>query len=159
MPVFRWGSALEAFRDLEREVDRWVRSMDIAFEAPRFGRPFPALNLYDLGTEYLITAELPGCEARHLDLSVANGIVSMRGERDAVQGVPEERFRRSERPSGQWERSIAVPERIDEDRIRAELTDGLLRLYLPKSPSAVPKQIPVTGVKSNGGEKPESSHE
>lgn len=148
MPVFRWGSALDAFRDLEREVDRWVRRVDIAFENPRLGRPFPGLNLYEIGDTYLITAELPGCVASDLDLSVANGVVTMRGTRDATGAIPEDRYRRSERPSGQWERTISVPERIDDDRIRAELTDGLLRLYLPKAPSAAPKQIPVGGGKS-----------
>lgn len=144
MPVFRWGSAFDAFRDLEREVDRWVRSMDIAFENPRLGRPFPVLNLYDLGTEYLITAELSGCTAAELDLSVANGVVTMRGRRTTFGEIPDDRFRRRERPVGQWERSISVPERILDEEVRAELSDGLLRLFLPKAPAATPKQIPVT---------------
>ncbi|MEW4490119.1 Hsp20/alpha crystallin family protein [Thalassoglobus sp. JC818] len=144
MPVFRWGSAFDAFRDLEREVDRWVRSMDIAFENPRIGRPYPMLNLYDLGSEYLITAELSGCTASELDLTVANGVVTMRGVRTPAGDVPEDRFRRRERPVGNWERSISVPERINDDDVRAELNDGLLKLYLPKTPSAAPKQIPVT---------------
>ncbi|MBT5019575.1 Hsp20/alpha crystallin family protein [Planctomicrobium sp.] len=145
MPIFRWGSALDAFRDLEREVDRWMKSVDITFENPRLGRPFPSLNLYEIGDTYLITAELSSCVASDLDLSVANGVVTMRGTRDASGDIPEDRYRRSERPSGKWERSISVPERIDDDNIRAELTNGLLRLYLPKVPSAAPKQIHVGG--------------
>lgn len=145
MPIFRWGSALDAFRDLEREMDRWVRTMDVVFESPRMGRPFPSLNLYDCGEEYLITAELPGCTGNQLDLSVANGVVTMRGTRDVTGDIAEENFRRSERVSGTWERSISVPERIVDDAIRAELTNGLLKLYLPKAPSAAPKQIPVSG--------------
>ena len=145
MPIFRWGSALDAFRDLEREVDRWMKSVDITFENPRLGRPFPSLNLYEIGESYLITAELSGCVAGDLDLSVANGVVTMRGTRDASGDIPEDRYRRSERPSGKWERSISVPERIDDDNIRAELTNGLLRLYLPKVPAAAPKQIHVGG--------------
>ena len=147
MPIFRWGSALDAFRDLEREVDRWVRGVDIVFENRRFGRPFPSLNLYEIGNEYLITAELPGCVAEDLDLSVANGIVTIRGTRTAPGEIPEENYRRSERASGSWERTISVPERIDDDAIRAELTDGLLKLSLPKAPSAVRKQIHIAGSK------------
>lgn len=155
MPIFRWGTALDAFRDLEREVDRWVRTMDVAFESPRIGRPFPSLNLYDCGGEYLITAELAGCNGQQLDLSVANGIVTMRGTRDVVSDVDEKRIRRSERPSGTWERSISVPERIDDDAIRAEFTNGLLRLYLPKAPLTKPKQISVKGT---GGPDEENEH-
>ena len=159
MPIFRWGTALDAFRDLEREVDRWVRTMDIAFESPRIGRPFPSLNLYDCGNEYLITAELAGCAGDQLDLSVANGIVTMRGERDIVSDVDESRIRRSERPSGVWERSISVPERIEDDAIRAELTNGLLKLYLPKAPSAAPKQISVKGTGSGSSNAEVNEHE
>ncbi|WP_417848071.1 Hsp20/alpha crystallin family protein [Thalassoglobus sp.] len=156
MPIFRWGSALEAFRDLEREVDRWVRGIDIVFENPRFGRPFPSINLYEIGEEYLITAELPGTEAKDLDLSVANGLVTMKGTRDTLGEISEDRFRRSERLSGTWERTITVPERIDDDNIRAELTDGLLKLYLPKAPSVERKQIHVIGGKSEEEQSTES---
>jgi HSP20 family protein len=143
MPVFRWGSTLEAFRDLEREMDRWVRSMDLAFEGLRLGRPFPSLNLFELEDEFLITAELPGCEASDLELNVANGVLTMCGNRPKTGDVPEERYRRSERPSGSWERTISLPDRVDEQQIRAELTHGLLRLHLPKLPATAPRQIQV----------------
>jgi len=105
--------------------------------------------LYEIGDEYLVTAELPGCVAEDLDLSVANGIVTIRGTRTAPGKIPEESYRRSERSSGNWERSISVPERIEDDKIRAELTDGLLKLSLPKAPSAVRKQIHIAGSKSS----------
>lgn len=152
MPVFRWGSALDAFRDLEREVDRWMKRVDIAFENPRLGRPFPSINLYEIQDGYLITAELSGCIAEDLDLSVTNGVVTMRGTRNTAGDIPEDRYRRSERPSGLWERSISVPERIDDDHIRAELVDGLLKLYLPKVPSGTPKQIFIADGRSQAGE-------
>lgn len=143
MPVFRWGSTLEAFRDLEREMDRWVRSMDLAFEGLRLGRPFPSLNLFELEDEFLIAAELPGCEASDLELNVASGVLTMRGSRPKTGDVPEEHYRRSERPSGPWERTISLPDRVDEQKIRAELTHGLLRLHLPKLPETAPRQIQV----------------
>lgn len=143
MPVFRWGSTFDAFQDLEREMDRWVRSMDLAFEGLRLGRPFPSLNLFELDEEYLITAELPGCEGADLELSVANGVLTMRGNRPKTGDVSEERFRRSERPAGSWERIISLPDRVDDERIRAELTHGLLRLHLPKLPATAPRQIRV----------------
>ena len=48
MPVFRWGSAFDAFRDLEREMDHLLHSVNMAFEGLRIGRPFPAVNIYEL---------------------------------------------------------------------------------------------------------------
>lgn len=144
MPVFRWGNPLHAFQDLEREMDRWMRSMDLAIEGLRLGRAFPALNVYETAEAYLITAELPGCNGDELEINVSQGGMTIRGTRSAQKDVPAERFRRSERPSGDWERTIALPERVAEDQIRAELTNGLLRLHLPKLPSSAPRQIKVS---------------
>lgn len=143
MPVFRWGSAFEAFRELEQEMDRWIRSMDLAVEGLRLGRSFPALNLYELTEEFLITAELPGTRVEDLDISIAGGMLKLKGSRTPGGDTPEERFRRSERVHGTWERQISIPDRILADEIHAELTNGLLKLHLPKSPNAQPKQIRI----------------
>ncbi len=161
MPVFRWGNALDAFRDLEREMDRWMRSM--AFEGLRLGRPYPALNLYELENEYLLTAEISGCDGADLDISVANGVLILKGTRysmaDLSGGViPEDRFRRSERPFGNWHRELALPERVNDESIRAELTDGLLRLHLPKLPTSAPRKIQVNNSRRIEGSTGGSPH-
>jgi len=141
MPVFRWGNPLEALPDLEREMDRWLKSVEVAFEGLRLGRPFPALNVFVVEDAYLITAELPGCEVSNLDIEVADGALTLRGNRSPQKDVPADRFRRSERMSGDWERSVTLPERIDEQGIQAELTNGLLRVRFPKLPATAPRQI------------------
>lgn len=144
MAVFRWGNPLHAFQDLEREMDRWVKRMDLAFEGLRLGRPFPALNVYESPQAYLITAELPGCDGKDLEIHVSVGGMVLKGSRSIDTDIPENKFRRSERPSGKWERKISLPERVEEDGIRAELTNGLLRLHLPKLPATAPRQIQVS---------------
>ncbi|WP_437206785.1 Hsp20/alpha crystallin family protein [Planctomicrobium sp. SH664] len=144
MPVFRWGNPLHTFQDLEREMDRWVRTMDLAFEGLRLGRPFPALNVFETADQYIITAEVPGCDGKDLEIHVADGAMTLRGTRSTGTDVPEEKFRRSERPTGAWERSISLPERVNEDQIRAELNHGLLKVHLPKLPATAPRQIQVT---------------
>lgn len=142
MAVFRWGHAFDAFRDLEREVDRLMRSLTL--EGFRVGRPFPAVNLYELPDEFLLTAEVPGVLVDDLELSVANGLLSLKASRTGQPGVPEERFRRSERPVGAWERTFSLPEKVREDEMFAELTHGVLSVHLPKAPSGAIRQIPVT---------------
>ena len=143
MPTFHWGHAFEAFRDLEREVDLLLQQVGQTFEGLRFGRPYPPVNIYDLDGEYLLTAELPGTRAEDFELTVANGTLTIRGRRSAEDGIPEERYRRSERPRGEWERSLTLPDRILEDDIRAELRHGILQLHVPKAPSTQPRQIQV----------------
>ncbi len=149
MPVFRWGNPLHALPDLEREMDRWLKSVEVAFEGLRLGRPFPALNLFSTPTIYLITAELPGCDVNDLDIEVADGKLTLRGTRSPQGDIPAERFRRSERMSGEWERTITLPERVDEERIQAELTNGLLRVQLPKLPTTAPRQIKLNDSGTN----------
>ncbi|WP_437185317.1 Hsp20/alpha crystallin family protein [Planctomicrobium sp. SH668] len=144
MPVFRWGNPLHAFPDLEREMDRWMKRMDLAFEGLRLGRPMPALNVYSTEDAYLITAELAGCDPNAIEIHVSNGELTLTGSRALPREIPEERFRRSERPTGNWERSVTLPERVDESAIRAEFTNGLLKLRLPKLPATAPRQIKIS---------------
>lgn len=141
MPVFRWGHAFDAFRDLEREVDRLMRSLTL--EGFRIGRPFPAVNIYELAHEFLLTAQLPGTSADDLELSVAGGVLTMKGRRGTTDAVPEERYRRSERPVGPWERSFHLPDKVRDDEMFAELQHGVLKLHLPKAPSSQPRHVPV----------------
>ena len=147
MRLFRWGNAFEAFRDLQREMDRLLENVNSATEGLRYGRPYPAANIYDAETEFVITVEVPGIAVGDVELSMSNGVLTMKGKRVDSEPVSADQFRRSERPGGHWERQFSLPERIQEDEIRAELKNGVLMLRLPKSPSAAPRQIPVV----NGG--------
>jgi HSP20 family protein len=149
MAIFRWGSALEAFRDLEREMDRWIRHLDMAVGS-RLGRPFPHLNLYELPDEFLLVGELSGVNLEDLEISVATGQLLIQGERRNVD-IPDDKIRRSERPQGRWERAIQLPPRVDEDSIRAELTNGILKLHLPKIPQSEPRRINILDVAKPAG--------
>lgn len=142
MAMFRWGHAFDAIRDFEREVDRLMRS--ITLEGFRVGRPFPAVNIYDLEHEFLLTAQLPGVTADDLELNVAGGVLTIKATRRRPDDIPEDRFRRTERPAGEWERSFHLPDKVRDDDMTAELNHGLLKLHLPKAPSTEPRQIPVT---------------
>ncbi len=143
MPVFRWRDSWEPFRDLERQVDRLLESLPFPFPVIRFERQYPAVNLYELEGEYLLTAELPGTASENLDLTVSDGVLTMKGKRPASPGVVDEKFRRHERVWGSWERSLSVPDRVLQDRVSAEFVDGILKIHLPKAPETKPRQIQV----------------
>ena len=101
MALFRFGQNWDPFSDLEREVDRLLRSVNMTFHGIRLGRQYPAVNLYELENEYVLTAELPGTRPEDLDLTLAGGILTLKGRRDDSRDVPEHRFRRSERFRGE----------------------------------------------------------
>ncbi len=144
MAVFRWGQSWDPFHDLEREVDRLLAGVSLTFQGLRFGRHYPAVNVYDQDNELLITAEIPGVKAEDLELTVANGVLTLRGKRQGTEGIPDDRYRRQERPRGPWQRSLNLPERIQEDLLSAEFTNGVLKIHLPKAPSTQPRQIPIS---------------
>jgi HSP20 family protein len=147
MPVFRWGNAWDAFRDLEREVDRLMGSMNFTPQGVRLGRTFPAVNFYEYEDHFLLTAELPGMTKSDLDLSIAQGVLTLKGDRRADE-VSDNNYRRSERYRGQWQRNLNLPDRVIEEGLKAELVNGLLKITLPKAPEVTPRQIPI----QEGGE-------
>lgn len=143
MAVFRWGQAWDAFRDLEREVDRLLAGVTLSIQGIRHGRPYPALNVYEYENELILTAELPGTRPDELELTVAGGVLTLSGRRSGPEGVPDEAFRRQERLRGPWKRQLALPDRILEEQLSAEFSHGVLTIRLPKAQAATPRQIPV----------------
>jgi HSP20 family protein len=144
MALFRFGHNWDPFGDLEREVDRLLRSVDLTFHGIRLGRQYPAVNLYEFEEEYVLTAELPGTKLDDLELTFAGGLLTLKGRRDDAAEVPENRYRRSERFHGEWQRVLSLPERIQDEGLTATFTDGVLRVRLPKGSPAPVRQIAVT---------------
>jgi HSP20 family protein len=143
MPVFRWGHTWNPFRDLEREVDQLLAKVSL-FHGIRFGQQYPPVNVYELENEFLLTAELPGTRPEDLEVLVSGGILTIKGRRSGPEGIADDRFRRQERPRGQWQRSLTLPDHVYEETLAAEFNNGVLRIRLPKAQAAQPRQIPVT---------------
>lgn len=142
MAVFRWRDTL---RDLEREFDRLLESIKVPFPGLRLERHYPPVNVYELESEFLLVAELPGVHSDNLDLTVASGILTLKGDRRGPEGIADDRFRRQERLRGNWQRQLTLPDRVDEERLSAEFVNGILKIHLPKLPQVKPRQIPVAG--------------
>ena len=143
MPVFRLGQTWDAFRDLEREVDRIFRGVNLTFQGIRLGREFPAVNVYELEDEFLLTAELPGTRSEDIEITIAGGVLTIKGRRGEQDGIPDDRYRRQERFRGAWQRSLTIPERVREEELSAEFANGILKIHLPKAAALKPRQIRV----------------
>ena len=144
MAVFRLGQSWDPLRDLEREVDRLLQSVNLTFHGVRAGRKYPAVNLHESSDEYILTAELPATAPEDLELTLSNGLLTMSGQRRDEEEIPEERYRRQERPRGTWKRSLSIPERVQEEGLSADFHIGVLVIRLPKAPQEEPRQIPIT---------------
>ncbi|HEX2056118.1 MAG TPA: Hsp20/alpha crystallin family protein [Nitrospiraceae bacterium] len=103
----------------------------------------PPVDIIEGEDQFLIKAELPEVKKNDVKVTVANGVLTLQGERKEPHVGNGHRFHRSERSYGRFARSFSLPDQIDESKVRAEHKDGMLTISLPKSKHAKPKTIEV----------------
>jgi HSP20 family protein len=103
---------------------------------------FPVVDIAEYGSESVVVAELPGVRKEDLKIAVKDGVLTISGERKNPVNEDGTWLRR-ETISGAFSRDIVLPHDVDTDAISAELTNGMLRIVLPKSPEVRPREIPV----------------
>jgi len=85
-----------------------------------------------------VEAERPGVPEQDVDITVHNGMLSIRAERRPEEG---RRYLYNNRTYGRFERVLTLPEAVQIDNVEAMLKDGVLSIRLPKSPEAKPRKI------------------
>jgi HSP20 family protein len=103
----------------------------------------PAIELKDLGETLVLKAELPGMDAKDLDIQVTKNSVSLSGEHRQETKSEQEDMIRTEFRYGQFRRLIQLPAPIQHEQVQAEYKDGVLTLTLPKVTEAVNKVVKV----------------
>jgi HSP20 family protein len=108
----------------------------------------PALDISERKDAYVVTVEVPGIKADDLDITLEDGLLTIKGERRFTQESTEQQFHRVERRYGSFRRSITLPAQVQADRIEASFEDGVLQVVVPKAEEAKPKKI---SVRAGGG--------
>lgn len=129
-----------------REIDRMF---DDFFRSPAMGGRFgstmhwPSVEVRETDEDVRITAELPGLNEKDVDITVENGVLTIRGEKTSEH---EDRDRGwSERYYGRFERAVALPDGADDTQGEASFRDGVLTVRMPKSQQAVRgRRIPIS---------------
>ena len=127
---------LAMHREMNRMFDDVFRGFDLAPLSMdhRFGAAgWPIIDIDDTGKEIRITAELPGLEEKDVELQIANGVLSISGEKKSETEDKERRF--SERFFGRFERRVAL-EGVDEQKAEASFRNGVLTVIVPKLQTA-----------------------
>ncbi len=101
----------------------------------------PPIDLYETPDHYVISVELPGLGRDDFEIGVQDGKVIVKGQRPQ-QPATTGQFHRVERGHGQFLRTFALPQAIDEKRITADLRDGVLSVTIPKA-TVHPRRIEV----------------
>jgi len=141
------GSQLDPFVTLHREMNRLFDDVFNRFEGglPSVfnrglfgaGEGWPSLEVNATDNEVRVTAELPGLEEKDVEILVDDDVLTIRGEKKAETEEKERGF--SERYYGRFERRIALPFEVDDQKAEAAFNNGVLTVTLPKSPRAEEK--------------------
>jgi HSP20 family protein len=101
----------------------------------------PAADVYNRETEYVIMVDLPGIDRETLDISVDENRLWLRGARSVEDDTQQ---RRIERPNGRFLRRFGpLPPTIDQQSIKADYKDGVLRITLPKRPEQKSRRVQI----------------
>src|SRR3984893_238189 len=104
----------------------------------------PPADITEDKDRILITAELPGFKEDQIEIQTENGMLTLRGERRFEKEADGKSYHRVERSYGQFQRSFSLPNNVDREKIKAQFSDGLLRVELPKREDAKPRTIKIS---------------
>ena len=140
------------FESLRREIDRLFDDFGVGnwrspfrssmFDVlPFWGREArwpaaPAVDFTDTEKAYELTAELPGIDEKNVEVKVANGVLTIKGEKQEEKEEKKKDYYLRERSYGSFERSFQVPDGVDSDKIEASFKKGVLIVTLPKKVEA-----------------------
>jgi HSP20 family protein len=144
MTIVRWNPWQE-INTLQRQFDRAFEDMLVPINM-HYKNNFvrvPAAELKNTEDAILLKLEIPGMEAKDLDIQVTENTVAIRGERKSETKSDDKGVTRSEFHYGKFERVIPLPARIQNTNVKAEYKDGILNLNLPKSVAEKNKVVKV----------------
>jgi HSP20 family protein len=130
---------------LRKDVDRlFDRFFEPGWpEMPTLGEWQPTVDVTEDKDAVTVKAELPGVEQKDIAVSLQDGVLTIKGEKQAEKEEKDKRFHRVERSYGAFVRSIRLPAAVDAGKVTASFKDGVVTITLPKSPEAKGTTIPV----------------
>lgn len=104
---------------------------------------FPLVNIWVDGDGAVLTTEIPGIDAKSMEISVAGKSVSLRGSRRPEPEREGQTYHRRERWYGEFSKTVELPFNIEADTVEARFQKGVLKVTLPKAKADRPKTIKV----------------
>ena len=150
----RQDSMFAPFDQFRREMDNifngfltdWPVSTSRMLDR-RLGNFMPQIDVAETEKEVRVTAELPGLEEKDVDVTLTQGVLTIKGEKREEHEENKRDWHHSELRYGMFERAIQLPAEIDADKAKASFKKGVLKITLPKTAEAQKnrRQIPIEG--------------
>lgn len=143
MIPYRAWSPVAQLRD---EVNRLFSSVDDTDTSSATASWIPAVDIHEYNDRFALFVDLPGVDPSQVEITLANGVLTLSGERtneNPVERESREVVTRVERGSGRFYRRFILPDSIDSDQIQAKGRNGVLEVSIPKQAKAQPRRIKV----------------
>jgi HSP20 family protein len=154
MAIIRWEPTRE-LQTIQQEMNRLFGSFFDAESTPiaASGRRWiPAMDLVEENGHYVLHADLPGVSEDDVKVELEDNVLTVSGKRDARREDKRDGYRRVERASGTFARSLTLPEGVDPDRIEAHFENGVLDVRIPKPQERKPRRVAISvGAKHDDG--------
>lgn len=137
-------AALPGFEDLEKRMTKaFEGNAFMPFERDLFAQPIgflPATDIIESDDMLELAVELPGLEKKDVEISVEEGVLTLRGEKLEERKENEDnKYHLFERIYGSFQRTFVLPRSVDPTKITAEFANGVLKVFLPKTTEAKAK--------------------
>jgi len=145
MAIIRW----DPFRDIVTLREKMNRLFEDAVTARGEEKDMisstwtPSVDIFETENELILTAEVPGVEEDNIEIKIEDNTLCLNGERKFEKETKEENYHRIERSYGSFYRSFTIPRNVDQEKIRAEHDNGVLRISMPKKPESKSKTVKV----------------
>ncbi len=146
MPLTPWKSLWETrFPSLKEEMDKVFEDFfgRAGFPSLREGGWIPAVDIHETKKDIVVTMDIPAIDPKEVLITVVDDKLTVKGERKRETEVKEEDFYKNERLCGSFQRTVQLPTEVEGDRAKATYKDGVLKVVVPKSRKAVPKEIRI----------------
>lgn len=133
-------------------MNRLSRDLERLFTAPYEGNDesrssvvdwVPAVDIKEEDKQFVLHADLPGVDPKDIEVTLEQGVLTLRGRRASESREEKEGFRRVERVTGEFYRRFSLPDTTDSQAVKAKHVNGVLEIVIPKQPSVLPRRISV----------------
>jgi HSP20 family protein len=144
MDLIQWKPFREVSR-LRSEMDRlWDEYFGTGRRAFRMEEAWlPAVDISETGDKITVKAEIPGMEAKDIEISMVGDTLTIKGEKKAETEEKDENYHMVERSYGSFSRAVKLPAVVDAEKVEATYKNGVLTVVLPKKEEVKPKAIEI----------------
>lgn len=131
------------FNQFNDEMNRYF-SLTRAGAANQEQDWMPAVDIREEDKQYLLTADIPGVNRKDIEITLEEGVLTVKGARNTETDVSAAGYRRRERTHGTFMRQFTLPDTVNATSISAVAKDGVLKITIPKQDKPEARKITVS---------------